>query len=327
MIFASIRRALFRGKRSVYPHVHRTSAVLSAVSAYKFLIREFWPLARLLLAPIVAAGLVLYISLDLYVSGLLRYIDSPNPRVASFALGVLAAGLFLSLFCYTVAVAAVIDLDTQKSPAAGLRFKAERQEWRLYAAYLRFLLVLCAALVGIYFLSAYILPLFASQIVAGDAFGVLSITVAYVLFARVAFVIAPVVATSDGPSNRHDPVLRKAWLESADDLGRNMLLIFLLLVPGLLVQVGGEYLWRVVTHAPRLTLHQPIGDYARIMDQSLAGFLTVASLSIFVTITLLTAGAMALYRNRAATDPFKNEPHPAGLRTKPGSLQAEALPE
>lgn len=319
----NIRRALFDSQRKpslIEEKANRVSAIEAASSAYKLLFRHFWTIAQLLLLPIAAAGLVLYICLSAYLSELVLFITSPNPHVASLALGILAAGLFLSLFCYAVAVAAVSNFALGRATAGTkLRFKVERQEWRLYASYLWFLLLLSGVFACVEILSIYILPIFAMTrnfspwILAGLCFiGV------YWLIARVGFLIAPVVAMSEGS------VLRTAWQESGHDLWRNCGLIFLLLVPGALVQIAGEYALRISAVTPHLAVDEPLVDYARTMEQTLAGFLLVASLSIFVTVVLLTAGAVASYRSRRF--PVHSAERP-GFGPKVGSVRVETLPE
>src|ERR1700730_10313801 len=92
----------------------RVSAFAAALFAYKFFIRRFWSVLRLLALPMLAAGLVLYVCVSLYLSDLLRFLGAPDPHVASFALGILAAGILLSLFCYAIAVAAITNLALGK---------------------------------------------------------------------------------------------------------------------------------------------------------------------------------------------------------------------
>src|SRR4029077_5715269 len=119
-------------------HTDRVSAVAVALFSYKFIVRRFWSVVRLLALPIFAAGLVLYIFMSLYLSELLQFLGTPDPRVASFALGMLATGIFLSLFCYATAVVAITNLALGKiEPGSWFHFRVERQVWRVYAAYMR----------------------------------------------------------------------------------------------------------------------------------------------------------------------------------------------
>jgi hypothetical protein len=170
---------------------------------------------------------------------------------------------------------------------AWLHFKAERQEWRVYAAYLRLLLLICAVMAFAFILSSYVAPL----LLVPSAFIPWVLTLVSVigvawLFARIGFLIAPVVAASQGP------VLRRAMQESARDLWRNCLLIALLLVPGVLALIAGGYAFRM--GALRGSL--PLADSARAMKEMLVAFVSVISLSVFVTMVLLTVGAIAVYQ-------------------------------
>src|SRR6266567_2279526 len=272
--------------------INRVSALAAAIFAYKFFFHRFWSVLRLLALPIIAASLVLYVCISLYLSELLRFLGAPDPRVASFALGILAAGIFLSLFCYAIAVAAISNLVLGKVERRRpwFHFGAERQEWRVYAAYMRFLLLLGLLFVSVFLFSTYAGPLFASaQNSTRWALTTLSVVIVFSLTARVGFLVAPVVATSEGP------VLRKAWQESARDFWRNCGLIILLIVPGLLVQIAGEYVLRA--WVPHVAGNLSFADYTREMGGMLGSFLVVVSLSSFVTIVLLTVGAVGAYQN------------------------------
>ncbi len=254
--------------------INRVSALAAAIFAYKFFFHRFWSVLRLLALPIIAAGLVLYVCISLYLSELLRFLGTPDPRVASFALGILAAGIFLSLFCYAIAVAAISNLVLGKVERRRpwFHFGAERQEWRVYAAYMRFLLLLGLLFVSVFLFSTYAGPLFASaQNSTRWALTTLSVVIVFSLTARVGFLVAPVVATSEGP------VLRKAWQESARDFWRNCGLIILLIVPGLLVQIAGEYVLRA--WVPHVAGNLSFADYTREMGGMLGSFLVVVSLS------------------------------------------------
>jgi hypothetical protein len=298
------------------------SAFEAAFFAYKFLLRQFGLAARLLLLPMTAAGLVLYTSLKIYLSQLVLFLHSPDPRVASFALGVLACGLFVSLFCYAVAVVAITNLALGNSPgAAWVRFRTERRDWRVYAAYLRFLLLLALMFVAVYAVSAAV-TLFAAT-ARNWIYWVLtigSVLAIWWLTARIGFLIAPVVASSEGP------VLRRAWLQSAPDAWRNCILIALLLIPGLLVQAAGEYAFRFHELTPRLNGNLPLADYAVVIRDMLGSIIFVISLSSFVTVVLLTAGAVAAYRGAGSqADATRQRRDPASRRGS--AVRAEEFPE
>jgi len=247
---------------------------------------------RLLVLPIVAAGLVLYVCMSLYLSELLQFLGAPNPRVASFALGILAAGIFLSLFCYAIAVVSITNLALGKAGRrAWFHVRAERQTWRVYAAYMRFLLLLCLVFIRSIFFRLTSRPCSLSRRI--HALGAHDFKRAGHLYPYRSGRILDRSCRSGGRGT----VLRKAWQLSARDSWRNCVLIALLIVPGLLVQVAGEYVLQFgALGSPRgrqsvvRRLHEGDGRDA-------GKFLVVVSLSSFVTIVLLTVGAVAVYQH------------------------------
>ena len=284
--------ALSAGNGAAQP----ASAFVVAAFAYRFLFSRFWLLLRVLLPPILAAGLILYICLRAYISGLLVFLAMPGPRVASVTLGTLAAGIFLSLFCYSLAVSSVMNIllgKPQRSPWALL--KTERQDWRVYAAYLRLLLVMTAGLLGAAVVGAYVAPLLRiSQASAPWLLTLLSAVATYWLIARIGFLVAPVIAGGEGP------VLRAGWSRSSRNVLRNCLLIALLGAPACLVWFAGEFLFRVDSAISYAASGSILADYANAMAQTLGPFMALASASSFIGIVLLTAGAMHVYaQNRA----------------------------
>ena len=306
------------------PPANRISAFEGALFAYKFFIRQFRPAVRSVLLPISAAGLVLYLSLSTYLAELLTFLEFPNARVASLALGTLAAGLFLSLFCYAIAVTAIANLALgRRRHGSWLRLRAQRQEWRVYAAYLRFLLLLGLVFAAAYLLSAYVTPFLAiPERFAPLPPTLVSIVGVYWLFARIGFLIPAVVAAGEGT------VLRKARQESARDLWRNCSLIALLLVPGLLVQIAGEYALRMGAGVPHAAGNLPLADYARSTGEMLGGYLAVASISAFVSIVLLTAGAIGVYRGERFESMPEAGKQRSGFHANPRrSVPGERLPE
>jgi len=323
----NIRLALLGGQTSsdIERGTNRVSIFGAALVAYKIFFGRFWSALRLLLLPMLAAGLVLYISLSAYLAELLLFLETQSSRVASLALGSLAAGIFLSLFCYAIAVGSIGKLALGKEPrGAWLHFRADRQEWRLYAAYLRFLLLISLVVLSAYLLATYLAPLFAvPRIVAIWTLGMASAMAVFWLTVRVGFLIAPVVAGSEGP------VLRRALAESGQDFWRNAGLIVLLLVPGTLVQIAGEYVLRIGLGAPPLTGNLALADYVQVMGRTLAGFLVVVSLSSFVTVGLLTLGAMGAYQTHRLRDASKRgqERSAAVDSNLSYSVRAEGLPE
>jgi hypothetical protein len=302
------------------PRVHPT-VVQAASFAYGILLHRSDQVLRAVLLPITVAGLVLYCSLGFYLSELLSFLDSPDPRVASLALGTLAAGFFLCLFFYAMAAVGISDLVLRRPRGEiGLQFRAERQEWRVYAAYLRLLLVVSVIPVAVYLVStcATFVPFIRADVVSWLATAAGAGALCW-LFARVGFLVTSVVAGSEGA------VLRRAYELSAQHLWRNCALIAILMLPGFAIQIAGEYALRAATGMPFAGGNLPLADSARLMGDTLGGFLAVASLSVAISIVLLTAGALAVYRVSPAPQPqtgAKKEAYESSL-----AVLAEKLPE
>ena len=261
-----------------------------AAFAYGFFIHRFLLMVRLLALPILTAGLILYVCLSSYISELLLFLGSPAPRVASVALGMLAAGIFLSLFCYSVAVSAIMDAVRGKPKRPWALLRTARQDWRVYAAYLRLLLVLSVGLLASFSAVLYLAPLFGlSQTAISWTLTALNAIGVYWLIARIGFLVAPVIAAGEGP------VLRAAWIRSRKHPLRNCLLIALLAAPGCLLWFAGEFLFRFDSGLASAAPGSSLASYATVMAQTLGTFIALASVSAFVSIVLLTAGAMRLY--------------------------------
>ncbi len=272
-----------------------STAVAAASRSYTFLFREVRPLAQLLIAPLAATAVVIYASLWAYVSELMAFISSGDARAASVALGALAAGIFLCMFFVAIAVSSVTDLVLGKRKVQGwIHLHPVRQDWRIYAAYLRFLLVLSGYLSAVYLVSALALP----AIGAGrTTIGLVSVSAAitgfYILYARIGFLIPAIVAGSTGT------VLRKALHEGSGTFCRNLVLSLFLSVPGFVIQFAGEALFKAGTGSIRgVKLDLPIMLYARALETRLPEFALLCSLSGFVSLVLFTAGSVLCYRDR-----------------------------
>jgi hypothetical protein len=292
---------------------NRVSALAAAGSAYGFFLRRFGQILRLLMLPILAACFTFYIGFDAYLAELKLFLESENPRVASLALGSLAAGIFVPLFCLAIGVGAISRLAVGEAPV-GWRsiFWADRSEWRLYAAYLRLLVLIVVVIVLSYFAATHLAPLLAIPRRLGAWMcGITGGAIVFWLCARVGLTIAPVVAASEGP------VLRRAWRESRRDNWRNSWLIVLLLIPGMGMQFAGEYVLRLGAAVAGPSGNPELADYVQLMDQTLARFVAAMGLSSLVTLALLTLGGMVAYRHL----------HPAGLSANPDEPTDDLSPD
>jgi hypothetical protein len=279
---------------------HRVS-VLEAVSfAYQFLVGQFWPTFKVSWLPFTLAGAALYFCLLGYLAELRAFLAAPDPRVACRALGVMAAGMFFAPFCYTIASVAIADLASGRSARSGwLHLRAGRQEWLLYAAYLRFLLFLVLLVAGLTFVSvaaASVLSMPARFVPWVSVWA--SVAGAYWFYARAGFLLAPLACESEAAS------LRRAWTCSSGNFWRIGAVIFALLIPGLVVESLGEVALRVWDSIPFDVAEIPLADYAQFMAETLPGWLVAFSVFSFVTIVLLTAGSVAVYDKCRRADPL-----------------------
>ena len=262
------------------------------IFAYGVIFREFWALVRVSWFPFTLAALVLYVSLTGYLAELLSFLAAPNERVASLALGILTSGILLSLFCYGVAILAIGRVAAGAVEKHALfQFRAKTAEWRLFAGYLRFILLAAMVAVALTFLALFVAPrLDISSGVASIVATRIGWVAIYFLLVRIGFFIAPVAAYQEGP------IIRAAWTASRWNILSIAGLIALLMLPGLLIQIGGEYLLGEWSVPPFVAGHLPFADYARFMQRMLGGFLIVLSVSLFVTIVLLTAASVSFYK-------------------------------
>ena len=273
----------------------RITAIGSARFACAFVVSEFVPVIRILAVPGLAVALFLYVSLRGYLSGLTQFISTDDARAASLALGALAAGIFGCLFVAAVVVSALLDLAlTGHGRGSWIQFRARRQVWRLYAAYLRVLLVMSGFVAATYLLSVFLLPrLTSSPAVIGLISATVIIAGCYGLSARLGFMIAPIVAQTTGS------VLRKAVQAGSGDVARNVATILLLSFPGVVIELAGEYLFRLGSRPARIEITLPLVAYARALGNRLGEFVFLSTIAILVTIVLITAASIACYRDRA----------------------------
>jgi len=271
-------------------------SVMEAIRfAYAFLGYRLGPALRLLWLPLLLAGVTLYISLSGYLADLLLFLGAPNPKLASRALGTLAAGIVLALFFYTNAVVSVTNLALERPrDTRWLSLRAGRQEWLLFSAYLRFLLLLVALVACLWDVSVFMgATLAMPRDVSWLATAVVVMTGTFWLFVRIGFLLPPIAVRGEGP------VFRLAWKQSGKDFWRITAVVVLLLIPGLLVQWVGELLLRASSSVPADVQAMPIADYAQFMERTLGTGIVTTSLSFLLTIVLLSAGAVAVSEKRS----------------------------
>lgn len=296
--------------------------VIAAVScAYQFLFRQFWPALKLTWLPFALAGVSLYFSLSDYLAELLAFLATPDPRVAARALGVLAAGAFFVMFCYTIAAVAIAELASGQTLRSGwFHLRTRRREWLLYAAYLRFLLFLVLLIGGLSFVSAASAPVLGISLDLTAAVTLwLGVAGACWFFARAGFLLAPMASKGEAVS------LRRTWTCSSENFWKLAAVIFALLLPGLVVQSIGEFVLRDWGSIPFDADKIPLAEYAQFVARTLPAWLAVFTLSSFVTLVLLTAGAVSV-SDRLGRAPRASAERPApdadGAAKATGTLSA-----
>jgi hypothetical protein len=263
------------------------------------------------------AGLTLYLCLSDYLSDLLMFLGSPSAKLASRALGTLAAGIFLTLFLYTNSVIALTNFALERP--AELRWfplRARRQEWLLFSAYLRLFLLLILLAACVWNLSLSMGAVFGVPRNLSLAVPTLAALIGmFWLFVRMGFLLGPIAVEMKGST------LRLAWKLSGNNFWRIAAVVFLLLIPGLLVQWTGEVVLRAWNSVPSEVQAIPIADYAQFMERTLGAGLIITSLSSLVTIVLLTAGAVAVYENRNWQEalPRRTDPLAKPAQESPGA--------
>lgn len=293
----------------------RLTSVTAAFSAFGFLLHNFRQLLRLTAVPALATGAVVYASLWAYLSELIAFVLTRDARAASVALGALTAGVFICMFFVAISVSLISDLMLRNRRERGwIHLHAGRQEWRIYAAYLRLFMLLSVFWAVLSVVSGVVLPVLG---VGRDVNGALTVFAAlggfYGLYARAGFLIAPLVFESNGP------VLRRAMHEGAGQFRRNFVVVLLLCIPGFAIQFVGEILFQAGNGAIRgFRTDIPIVLYARALQHRLPEFSLLFTVSIFATLMLWTIAAVYCYRDRSA----RNPDHRAAMRavTTPDSV-------
>ena len=274
-------RAIAADRSSGPIHALRTTGF-----AYAFVARNFWQLARVSFVPLLFAGLSLYAALRAYLAYGLHYLQTGDARAASLGLVSIVAGLMAAVFFYGVAVARNAAVAMTASASARAPAAHRHVYWRTVTSYTR--LLLCALVV---IMVAAVLPQgvsrFASSGMVMALTGLASVLGLWWLFVRAGFLL-PAIAFAE-----HGPVLRRGWSLTFHHTAALGSAALLLAIPGIAVEVVGEFLLRtVVTDQTASSLF----EYIAAVGQVLVWFVLVLSAAAFLNITLLTAASVYAYR-------------------------------
>ncbi|MDE2184077.1 MAG: hypothetical protein KGJ78_13750 [Alphaproteobacteria bacterium] len=243
-------------------------------------------LVKRMALPAIAGWFAFYGSFFLYLVELQKYLVNPNERIASVVLGVATAGLLLTLFMHSILTAVIASVALGRPVRGWTYFSVTRREWRVYAAYLRFL-VLCAAVIavvqfavfGAHLLGARLGFLTEAALTGGLGF----------IMVRTGMLIAPVAVARD-----EGEIVRESWRLSKGSFWRMAATMVPILALGLAIEALGEEAVRAtgLFGTPALTLVDFVADYRA----SLPAILLLVGVAYLLSVILMTAAAVSVYR-------------------------------
>lgn len=266
----------------------RASVKLTLSYACQFLVRGQARIWSHILIPSILGGLALYLALDLYLFELQRYLLRPTDRIASLVLGIATAGLLLALFMHSVTVASIATVALARDTPGWRWYRPLRRAWRVYAAYLRFLLV-CA----FFILAVSVVQIIAVRLseVAQPLARVVITGGLFVLAVRCGFLISAIACAKD-----YGPVVRESWRLSSGNSWKIAIVLLVCLLVGLSIEIAGEFAIQAVFRYPSLNHITQLTELAESFRQMLPGVLLVAGIAYFPSVVLLTSSAVAVYQ-------------------------------
>ncbi len=241
--------------------------------------------------PALLGCLAFYVSILVYLWELRAFMAAPSRAHASFALAVSCLAVLLLLFLYAVVLSAVLKLRLGRESGPHM-LQLDHQVYRLYAALLRFVLLMGVLLVfGI--LAGNFFHDFLPDLEGFADFGIMLGLV--FLAIRVGFLLPAVaIVTPDGV------VLRRSWALSRGRMWQFLLLALILTLPGLALEFAGEYLGRLAHVFPAANGEATLKAYMDLLDHIVPPFAILVSLSMTLTITLEGLASAAAYDALAA---------------------------
>jgi hypothetical protein len=260
------------------------------VFSFSFLFRNAARIAARIALPALAGWIAFYIAFFLYLTELERYLGNPSDRIASLVLGLATAGLLVTLFMHSIIVSAIASLALGLEEGGWKYFRVGRRVWRLYAADLRFMLVI-AAFITAMLVGEAAMSRFAAMAgylwIADIAMGV----GLYWLAVRFAFLIVPIaVAKRDGE------ILRRGWRLSSGHFWSITAITVVLVFPGFAVEFAGEFLMRLCGVFPELESSGSLASLVALYREILPAVLIAIGIGYLVAVVLLTAARVSVYR-------------------------------
>lgn len=261
--------------------------------AFRFLWTKLPQILRVVWLPLLIAWIVLYFAFDAYLDQLAIFIQTPNGRTASLALGLLFAGGFFALFCHAIVTVGVFNLAAGGAGGtwAWAHFRAVRSEWRVYAAFLRLFLIIAvtAGVLGfIVYDVAAMAGLSLHHIILLTGLTALIVTLA---FGACPGLLLPAVAMSERGS-----ILRRSAQESVGHVMTFTIIMIVLAAPGIALQTLGEYATPLLIPMKRFASDSVLAASAAEFRAVLPWYLCLTTLSFEITMTLMTAASYFIHR-------------------------------
>ncbi len=265
--------------------------------AFRFFLGRLPQILKAVWLPLIVSWIILYFAFDAYLAQLSIFIENPNTRTASLALGLIFAGGFFALFCHAVVTVGVFDL-VSRGPAcmwAWGHFRAVRREWRLYAAILRLFLVM-AVIGGLVGFAVYDLAMAAGLTTYHLILisGVSTLIVALAL-AAVPGLLIPAIAMQE-----RGAILRRSLRQSSGHFFAFAIIVIVLVAPGIALQTIGEYVMPLLLPVKHFAFTNVLAASAVEFRAVLPWYLALTTVSFEISMTLLTLASYFVHGEIAA---------------------------
>jgi hypothetical protein len=255
--------------------------------SFSFLGRNLVVITGCIWLAALVGGLIFYAAIMIYLAELQTYLRVPSDANASIVLAVAGVAALLLLFVYSAALAAVTGLALGQHNGVSL-LRIGHREYRLYAALLRFALVALTLLVVVFVFYAM---LRSWMIEFHPLAGLLILLTMLALSLRLGFLLPAVaVATPQGV------VLRRCWDLSRGNFWRLAAVAAILLLPGLVLELVGEWLGRLAGIFPRIDGVYNLEGHIKLFFLVGPAFAILISLAALLTLVLQAAASVAVYR-------------------------------
>ncbi|HEY4942120.1 MAG TPA: hypothetical protein VII56_11900 [Rhizomicrobium sp.] len=277
------------------PSAISASAIIVATYRYVFVNAQLVLVALYL--PITLAAIMLWILFKTYFSMLSAYLTSPDARMASLTLSATIAGYLIWLLLNVVASGRLARLIQGQPTRRWFDVKDMAPEARLYAAVLRFLLVLVLAAAFVTWVVWLVLPFLrgsqADYVTVLSGIGLAAFGI--VFFVRCGFLIPALVM------NESRGILRRGWqLSRRHFWPLAAVWVVVMVLPALLLQILGDFLTRPLSSNPAEPGMSPLAAGAHLLatdDIAIVGVVLTLTLSSALCLTLTTIGSCLVYRS------------------------------